>query len=92
MKISQQHFAFLLAALSAIGPFAIDTYLPAFPEMAQQLGASALHIQQTLTFYLVPFGFMMLWHGTLVGRLGQAPHYSRRAIAVRSGFTAVRFC
>ena len=71
MKISQQHFAFLLAALSAIGPFAIDTYLPAFPEMAQQLGTSALHIQQTLTFYLVPFGFMMLWHGTLSDALGR---------------------
>lgn len=71
MKISQQHFAFLLAALSAIGPFAIDTYLPAFPEMAQQLDTSALHIQQTLTFYLVPFGFMMLWHGTLSDALGR---------------------
>ena len=71
MKISQQHFAFLLAALSAIGPFAIDTYLPAFPEMAQQLGASALQIQQTLTFYLIPFGFMMLWHGTLSDALGR---------------------
>ena len=71
MKISQQHFAFLLAALSAIGPFAIDTYLPAFPEMAQQLGASALQIQQTLTFYLIPFGLMMLWHGTLSDALGR---------------------
>lgn len=71
MKISQQNFALLLAALSAIGPFAIDTYLPAFPAMAQGLGATPLQIQQTLTFYLLPFGFMMLWHGTLSDALGR---------------------
>lgn len=71
MKISQQNFAFLLAALSAIGPFAIDTYLPAFPAMAQDLGATPLQVQQTLTFYLLPFGFMMLWHGTLSDAWGR---------------------
>ena len=71
MKIPQQNFAFLLAALSAIGPFAIDTYLPAFPAMAQDLGATPLQVQQTLTFYLLPFGFMMLWHGTLSDAWGR---------------------
>ena len=30
----------ILAALAAIGPFSIDTYLPAFPEMRAALGAS----------------------------------------------------
>jgi DHA1 family bicyclomycin/chloramphenicol resistance-like MFS transporter len=57
--------------LSAIGPFAIDTYLPAFPAMAQDLGATPLQVQQTLTFYLLPFGFMMLWHGTLSDAWGR---------------------
>lgn len=71
MKLSQQNFAFLLAALSAIGPFAIDTYLPAFPAMAQDLGTTPLQVQQTLTFYLLPFGFMMLWHGTLSDAWGR---------------------
>ncbi len=71
MRISQQQLAFLLAALSAIGPFSIDAYLPAFPAMAQQLGASDLEIQQTLTAYLIPFAFMMLWHGALSDALGR---------------------
>ena len=53
----------LIAALSMIGPFAIDTYLPSFREMETSLGASALQIQQSLTAYLVPFALMSLWHG-----------------------------
>lgn len=71
MKISQHQLAFLLAALASLGPFAIDTYLPAFPAMAQQLGTSTLHIQQTLTAYLIPFAFMMLWHGAISDALGR---------------------
>jgi DHA1 family bicyclomycin/chloramphenicol resistance-like MFS transporter len=41
--------AILLAALAALGPFAIDTYLPSFPEMGANLGASPLAVQQTLS-------------------------------------------
>ena len=65
--------AILLAALSAMGPFAIDTYLPAFPEMADDLGASALQIQQTLPAYMIPFAFMMFWHGPLSDAVGRRP-------------------
>lgn len=61
----------LLAALSATGPFAIDTYLPAFPAMAADLGATDVQVQQTLPAYLFPFAFMMLWHGALSDALGR---------------------
>jgi DHA1 family bicyclomycin/chloramphenicol resistance-like MFS transporter len=61
----------LLAALAAIGPFSIDTYLPAFPAMAQELGAGPLEVQQTLTAYLAPFAFMILWHGAFSDALGR---------------------
>jgi DHA1 family bicyclomycin/chloramphenicol resistance-like MFS transporter len=63
--------AALLAAMAAIGPFSIDTYLPAFPEIGATLGASALDVQQTLTLYLLPFAFMILWHGALADALGR---------------------
>ena len=63
--------AVLLATMTAIGPFSIDTYLPAFPAMAQSLGASALEVQQTLSFYMAAFSFMMLWHGALADALGR---------------------
>ena len=66
-----RRLVFLLAALSATGPFAIDTYLPAFPAMASGLGASELQIQQTLPAYLAPFAFMMLWHGAISDALGR---------------------
>lgn len=61
----------LLAALAAIGPFAIDTYLPAFPSIAKSLNATTLEVQQTLTAFLLPFAFMTLWHGALSDALGR---------------------
>lgn len=62
---------FLLAALAMIGPFSIDTYLPAFPAMAKGLNASMLEVQQTLTAYLLPFAAAMLWQGALSDALGR---------------------
>ena len=62
---------FLIAALSMIGPFAIDTYLPSFREIEQSLGASPLEVQQSLTAYLVPFALMSLWHGSISDALGR---------------------
>lgn len=69
--------AALLAALAMIGPFSIDTYLPAFPAMATELRVTSVQIQQTLTAYLVPFAVMMLWHGAISDALGR-----RRVILV----------
>ena len=62
---------FLLALLTAIGPFAIDTYLPAFGTMARALPATELQIQQTLAAYMVPFAVMALWHGPLADCFGR---------------------
>ncbi|HEY9191350.1 MAG TPA: multidrug effflux MFS transporter [Methyloversatilis sp.] len=63
--------ALMLAGLSAIGPFAIDTYLPAFPAIAADLGASKVEVQQSLTIYLAAFALMILWHGALADALGR---------------------
>lgn len=69
--------AALLAALSALGPFSIDTYLPSFPEMAEKLAATPLEVQQTLSAYLFSFAAMTLWHGAISDRFGR-----RRVILV----------
>ena len=61
----------LLAGLSAIGPFSIDAYLPAFPAVGASLHASPVEVQQTLAAFLLPFSFMMLWHGALSDALGR---------------------
>ncbi len=63
--------AVLLAALGTLGPFSIDTYLPAFSNMATALSASPLQLQQTLSAYLFGFAFMQLFHGALADSLGR---------------------
>ena len=63
----------LLAALAAIGPFSIDTYLPAFPQIGTALQASNLELQQTLSVYLLTFSLMTLWHGALSDSFGRRP-------------------
>ena len=63
--------ALLLAGLSALGPFAIDTYLPSFADIGASLGATPIQVQQTLTAYLLPFALMALWHGAIADALGR---------------------
>jgi len=61
----------VLAALAALAPFAIDTYLPAFPGLELALLASPLALQQSLTFYLLPYALMTLWHGAISDSIGR---------------------
>ncbi|HYR26756.1 MAG TPA: multidrug effflux MFS transporter [Aquabacterium sp.] len=63
----------LLACLGMLGPFAIDTYLPAFSGIAADLHATPLQIQQTLSAYLFAFAFMSLFHGALSDSFGRRP-------------------
>lgn len=65
--------AALLAALAMLGPFSVDMYLPAFPAIGREFGASPIALQQTLSAYLFGFAFMMLWHGALSDALGRRP-------------------
>jgi len=65
--------AVILAGLATLGPFAIDTYMPSFPAMGRILEVSELQLQQTLSAYLIPFAFMMLFHGALTDSFGRRP-------------------
>jgi MFS transporter, DHA1 family, multidrug resistance protein len=65
--------ALLLACLGMLGPFSIDTYLPAFAGIAQTLGATPVQMQQTLSSYLLGFAVMNLFHGALSDSLGRRP-------------------
>ena len=69
--------AALLAFLSMLSPFSLDTFFPSFPAIAQEFSLSALQLQQTLTAYLVPYGLTMLLHGPLSDAYGR-----RRTILV----------
>ena len=65
--------AALLACLGMVGPFSIDTYLPAFSGIASSLNASPVQMQQTLSAYLFGFAVMNLFHGALSDSLGRRP-------------------
>ena len=65
--------AVLLALLGMLGPFSIDTYIPAFSGIAQSLGATPLEMQQTLSAYLFGFAFMSLFHGAISDSVGRRP-------------------
>jgi DHA1 family bicyclomycin/chloramphenicol resistance-like MFS transporter len=65
--------AALLALLGMLGPFSIDTYIPAFLGIAKALGASPVEMQQTLSAYLFGFAFMNLFHGALADSFGRRP-------------------
>jgi DHA1 family bicyclomycin/chloramphenicol resistance-like MFS transporter len=65
--------AALLACLGMLGPFSIDTYLPAFAGIGQSIGATPVEMQQTLSAYLFGFAVMNLFHGALSDSFGRRP-------------------
>lgn len=65
--------ALVLGLLSCIGPFAIDMYLPAMPEIGADLGASVQAMQSTITAYFIAFGLAQLIYGPWADRSGRKP-------------------
>lgn len=61
----------LMAFLTAIGPIAIDMYLPAFPSMAESLDTSPGHIERTLAGYLFGLAIAQLFYGPISDRFGR---------------------
>ena len=72
-KAPRWAMAILLAVLGMLGPFSIDTYIPAFSAIAHSLNATPVQMQQTLSAYLFGFAFMNLFHGALSDSLGRRP-------------------
>ena len=65
--------ALVLGLLSCIGPFAIDTYLPAMPAIGSALGASVQDMQATITAYFIAFGLAQLIYGPWADKAGRKP-------------------
>lgn len=62
---------FLLAGLAALGALATNIILPAFPEMAVELGASVKDLSATLSSFFVAFALGQLFVGPLSDRFGR---------------------
>ena len=65
--------ALILGLLSAIGPFAIDMYLPALPEIGASLGADVSAVQWSLTAFFVSLGVGQLFYGPVADMVGRKP-------------------
>jgi MFS transporter, DHA1 family, multidrug resistance protein len=65
--------AALLAALSMISPFSIDTFFPSFHAIAADFSLSKWAVQQTLTVYMLPLSIMSLVQGPLSDAVGRRP-------------------
>lgn len=65
--------ALLLALLGAVGPVAIDMYIPALPKIAADLGADPSSAQWTLMSFFSAFGICQLVYGPASDSLGRKP-------------------
>ncbi|ONI88498.1 Bcr/CflA family drug resistance efflux transporter [Saccharothrix sp. ALI-22-I] len=61
----------LLGALCCLGPLSIDTYLPAFPSMAEEFGAAESQIQLSLTTFIIGLSLGQLLVGPLSDSWGR---------------------
>lgn len=61
----------LMGVLTAIGPFSVDMYLPAFPAIASNLQVPRGDVERTLAAYLVGLALAQLAYGPLADRYGR---------------------
>ena len=64
-------YIILLGALTALGPFTVDLYLPAFPVLQSDFHTSAAAIQLTLTGTMIGFALGQLIVGPLSDKVGR---------------------
>ncbi len=61
----------ILGVITALGPMAIDLYLPALPTIAQEMGEPLGRIQLTLSAYTVGFALGQIVFGPMSDRFGR---------------------
>jgi DHA1 family bicyclomycin/chloramphenicol resistance-like MFS transporter len=81
---------FILGALSTISPFAIDMYLPAFPEMAAALHTTTARISLSLSSYFAGLAAGQLFYGPLLDRFGRKlPLYAGLALFIAASLACL---
>jgi DHA1 family bicyclomycin/chloramphenicol resistance-like MFS transporter len=83
MKHNFLRLALVLGLLSAIGPFAIDMYLPALPAIGQALHADVHQVQLSLMAFFLSFAVSQVLYGPASDMVGRkAPLYVGIALFV----------
>src|SRR4029079_16697488 len=71
---------------AAVGPFAIDMYVPALPTIAADLGATTAATQMTLMTFFIGFGLSQIIYGPVSDMVGRkAPLYFGLALYIVGG-------
>ncbi len=65
------HLILILGLLAAIGPFSIDMYLPAFPDIAKTLHTSVSSVMLSLSSFFIGISVGQLVYGPLLERFGR---------------------
>ena len=73
MKHQFLRLALVLGLLSAIGPFAIDMYLPSLPAIGRALQADMHAVQLSLTVFFLSFAISQLLYGPASDMFGRKP-------------------
>jgi MFS transporter, DHA1 family, multidrug resistance protein len=73
----------ILGALNTVSPFSIDMYLPAFPEIARDLGTTPAAISLSVSGYFIGLAVGQLFYGPLLDRFGRVkPLYAGLALFI----------
>ncbi|MBU1710790.1 MAG: multidrug effflux MFS transporter [Proteobacteria bacterium] len=73
MPTSNFRIAVVLGLLTAMGPLAIDMYLPALPSIGRSLGTSMNAVQMSLLVYFLSLGVGQVIYGPLSDQIGRKP-------------------
>lgn len=72
MTLKQKYtILFILAGLSALAPFSIDMYLPAFPAIAKGLHTDIAQVTLSLTSYFIGISIGQLFYGPVIDKFGR---------------------
>lgn len=72
-QVSNKNFKviFILGLLTAIGPFSIDMYLPAFPAIAKGLNTTVAQVMLSLSSFFIGISIGQLVYGPMLERFGR---------------------
>jgi DHA1 family bicyclomycin/chloramphenicol resistance-like MFS transporter len=68
-----RRLAVILGALTAMGPLAMDMYLPALPTIAREFSTDVANVQVSLTMYFAGIAVGQAFYGPLSDAVGRKP-------------------
>jgi MFS transporter, DHA1 family, multidrug resistance protein len=71
--VSLTSMAVILGLVAAVGPFAIDMYLPAMPDIGRDFAVDQQAVQWTIVGYFITFGLAQMVYGPWADQAGRKP-------------------